>query len=117
MKPKDSVDMVNSKLKESKQKNVAPKVEVRKKVFNKGEGLVIKINYCILEIISDGVILSDFLREKKKFLTWQEVFTIIKNLRFSFVFMKSVPISGFYDVACILSPFITKGEDFPLILD
>lgn len=45
--------------------------EPRKKIFNRNEDLTVKINYCILEIIADGVILSDFLREKKRFLTWQ----------------------------------------------
>lgn len=39
--------------------------------MNINESVSLKINYSILEIINDGIIVSDFLKERKKFITWQ----------------------------------------------
>jgi hypothetical protein len=53
------------------------------KIFNKAKTLFIKINYTIIEVMSDGIVLSDLLKEKRKFLTWSEILLVIKNLRYS----------------------------------
>lgn len=37
-------------------------MEKRIKIINKNEPVLLKVNYSIIEVINDGVILSDFLR-------------------------------------------------------
>ena len=83
-------------------------MEIQEKRYTKDQPLAIKVNYVRVEIIKEGLVISDFLREKKKFLTWLETFKMIKKLKFPNVFSYFLPAYTFYDVGKIIAPFLRK---------
>ncbi len=63
-----------------------------------------------MEINNEGIILLDFVQERKKFITWYEAYEIISNVRFSFLFSDFFPICSYYDVARILSYYVYRAH-------
>ena len=61
-----------------------------------------------MNMSNEGIVISDFVKQYRQFLSWNVVKNIMKKLRYTEIFGELLPINNYYDVARILSYFLKE---------
>lgn len=70
--------------------------------------VVLKNSFVLLRYVSQGIVLENYLSEKQKFLTWDDISTLMKNLRISSLFHNAIPVGVHYQLSQILINYLYK---------
>ena len=61
-----------------------------------------------MSMSSEGIIISDFVKQYKQFLSWNVVKNVMKKLRYTEIFGEMLPVNNYYDIARILSYYLKE---------
>ena len=75
-----------------------------KNFLNLKESLNFKTNHIYLDLSEEVIVISDFLKENKQFISWSSMKGLMKKLKFPSLL--PLPVYCYYDVAKILSRFL-----------
>lgn len=82
------------------------------------KAITFKIRSIFIEINEDGVLLSDYTKENKRYIEWNTLSLIMERLELHFPFEEflKVPVENYYDFVRIIAPFLTKNDSKEICL-
>jgi uncharacterized Zn-finger protein len=97
---------------ESNQKTLQNKETIetvqKTNTIRQAEAITFRHNHIYLEMSGEGIIICNFLKENKNYLTWNTCATIMKKLRYTVIFQHLLPIQNYYDLSVVLAPYLKQ---------
>jgi hypothetical protein len=72
-----------------------------------------KMGSIFIEVNDDGILLSDYTKENKRYVEWNTVASILPRFQFRFVYAEYLKYSifNYYDLIRVIKLYLTKNEN------